>query len=202
MIQAIVLAAGRSRRMGTQKLLLPYGDATVIGHIVDELLLSRVAGITAVVNPQSNAVADELAARAVAVVSNPDPHADMLSSVRCGLRALPPCAAVLVALGDQPSITGRLVDALIERFREGRGDICVPLYQGKRGHPLLFADRYREEVLTRFDDVGLRGLPRVHPEDVVELRVTDPAVLSDMDTPDDYRREVEHRRDAGPHPLR
>ncbi len=101
-----------------------------------------------------------------------------------------------MALGDQPSITTALVDALVAAFPRCGGGILVPLHAGRRGHPILFAGRYREEVLTRFDDVGLRGLIQAHPDDVTELAVSDEAVLSDMDYPEDYRRELARLGDA------
>jgi molybdenum cofactor cytidylyltransferase len=119
----------------------------------------------------------------------------MLSSVRCGLRALPPdCEAVLIALGDQPSITADLVARIVHAFyASGRG-IIVPVHGGKRGHPLLFSARYSQEVLTRYDDLGLRGLLRAHPEDVFELPADSASVLSDMDYPEDYQREQDRLR--------
>jgi len=189
-IRAVVLAAGLSTRMGTQKMLLPFGGATVIGRVADQLLASALAEVVVVVGHEGGRVAAALAGRPVSVVAN-ERYADgMLSSVRCGMRALGPCEAVLVALGDQPSITTALVDELIAAYPGcGRG-VLVPLHAGRRGHPILLADRYRDEVLTRFDDVGLRGLMLAHPDDVAELPVADDAVLSDMDYPEDYRREL------------
>jgi molybdenum cofactor cytidylyltransferase len=114
----------------------------------------------------------------------------MLSSVRCGLRALPAmCEAILVALGDQPAVTAGLVDALVEGFRAGRHRIVVPVHGGRRGHPLLFSADYRPEILTQYDDQGLRGLLGAHPDEVFELPVSTAAVLSDVDYPEDYQRE-------------
>lgn len=197
MIRAIVLAAGRSRRMGAQKLLLPYAGTTVVGRIVDQLLESTLDGVTAVVGPESRRVRAELADRPVALVTNPDPAGEMLSSVRCGLEALPPCQAVLVALGDQPSITCRLVDAMLAAYADTEKGIVVPVHEGRRGHPLLFSDRFREEVMTSFGDLGLRGLLHAHPEEVFGLSVSTSAVLSDMDHPEDYLRELD-RLDEGP----
>ncbi len=190
MIRGIILAAGLSTRMGTQKMLLPFGGATVVAHVAGQLLASALAEVVVIVGHEGERVAEALAERAVRVVVN-ELYADgMLSSVRCGLRALGPCEAVLVALGDQPSITTALVDELITAYpRCGRG-ILVPLHAGRRGHPVLFTGRYRDEVLTRFDDVGLRALMQAQPDDVAEWPVADEAVLSDMDYPEDYRREL------------
>jgi molybdenum cofactor cytidylyltransferase len=194
MMRAIVLAAGRSSRMKTQKLLLPFGGGTVIGYIVDQLLGSALDEVVVVVGHDGERVAEALASRAVRVVTNPDYASGMLSTVRCGLRALAPCDGVLVALGDQPAITSALVDELVGAFaRAGKG-ILVPLHDGMRGHPPLFAARYQDELLTRYDDVGLRGLLTAHPEDVLELSVPTDAVLSDMDYPEDYQQELARLR--------
>ena len=191
MICAIVLAAGESRRMGAPKLLLPFGGGTVISHIVDQLLLSAVSETYVVVGREGDRIAEALAGRPVRVVANPGYEGGMLSSVRCGLGALPqPCEAVLVALGDQPAITRELVDRMIHAFERAGKGILVPCFQGKRGHPVLIAARYRDEILAGYDSAGLRGLLRAHPEDVSELNVETSAVLSDMDYPEDYRREI------------
>lgn len=196
---AIVLAAGRSERMGARKVLLPFGASTVIGHVVDAIARSSIDRIIVVVGsdpePVAKAAAGGLRGRPASIVSNPDPDAGMLSSVRCGLRAVPPqCEAVLVALGDQPRIATAVIDAVVRAFdRSGggaeRGAIVVPVHRGRRGHPLLFAVRHRAEVLERYDAVGLRGLLAAHPGDVLELELEDAAILSDMDAPADYLRE-------------
>jgi molybdenum cofactor cytidylyltransferase len=204
MIWAVILAAGQSRRMGVQKLLLPFGGSrqsrstevgspgrTAIGHIVGEVLRSPVDQTLVVVGRDAARVASALAGLGVTFATNPDPDGDMLSSVRCGLRALPAdCRGVLVALGDQPSITSDLVGRMLDAFGTGDRGIVVPVYGGRRGHPILFSASYGPEILTGFDSVGLRGLLGAHGPDVLELPVTSPCVLSDMDYPEDYRREM------------
>ena len=186
----MVLAAGMSRRMGAHKMLLPWGGGKVIAHIVDELLGSRADRVLVVVGFEGEKVTGQLLGRDVTIVSNADYAEGMLSSVRCGLRALPGgCEKVLVVLGDQPSLTAELVNEMLQA--ETKKGIVVPKYNGKRGHPLLFAIDYREEILTHFNEEGLRGLLRAHPEEVFELNVLNSTVLSDMDCPEDYRREQE-----------
>ena len=171
-------------------MLLPFGGSTVIAHIVDQLLLSRVDRVLVVVGFAGEKVAEQLLDRDVTMVTNADFAEGMLSSVRCGLRALPAgCEKVLVVLGDQPSITVELVNKVLQA--ETEKGIVMPKYNDKRGHPLLFSAGYREEILNDFDEVGLRGLMGAHPEDVFELQVSTEEVLSDMDYPEDYRREQE-----------
>jgi len=190
MICAIVLAAGRSRRMGTQKLLLPFRASTVIGHIVDQVLAGKVEDTYVVVGSDEAAIAEALSDRAVRLVRNPEPDAEMLTSVRRGLQAAPPeCRAVLVVLGDQPGVSVELVDALIGAYLTSGKGLVVPVYEGKRGHPLLLSMGYRDEVLTAHDRVGLRGLLQAHPQDVLEVPASSSAATSDMDHPEDYVRE-------------
>ena len=191
MISAIVLAAGESRRMGAHKVLLPLGSVTVIGHIVDQLLLSVIDRVFVVVGHEGDRIVHALSDRSVTVITNHDYMSGMLSSVRCGIEAMPEQSeAVMVALGDQPSITAELVDNIVRSFRTAGKGILVPLHQGRRGHPIMFSAEYCTEILGQYDDVGLRGLMRGHPEDVFELNVESPAILSDMDFPEDYDREV------------
>jgi len=191
MICAIVLAAGRSQRMGSQKLLLPFAGKTVISYIVDQLAESSVDEVYVVVGSHRKQVSRELSGRPVSIVYNPNYKSDMLSSVRCGLRAISrQCKAVLVALGDQPSVTAKLVDRMLQNFTSTQKQILVPLYNGKRGHPVIFSSIFRDEILTNYDDIGLRGLLHAHSQDIFELSVETSGVLSDMDFPEDYRREL------------
>jgi len=220
MIHAIILAAGLSRRMGQQKLLLPWAGRTLIGHVAGQVAASGVDRIVAVTRGgdapagRGAEVAEALAGLGVGrleIAANPDAEGDMLSSVRRGLRALPgDCEGFLVAIGDQPTITAALIDRMIAAFRKsnpagvgnaaapspsaaagpGGGIIVVPAHQNRRGHPILFASRRRQEILTGLDGVGLRGLLDARAEDVLELPEPCPAILTDLDWPDDYRRAL------------
>lgn len=197
MICAIVLAAGRSSRMGLQKLLLPFAGKTVITHIVDQLLASIIDKVYVVVGHEPDRIAHHLASRPVGVVTNPDYEAGMLSSVRCGFKALSSdCNAVLVALGDQPGITSKLVDDMVRSFNKTDKGILVPLHDGTRGHPILVAKHYQTEILTQYDDIGLRGLLHAHPDDIFELSASTSSVLFDMDYPEDYLRELSQLPDS------
>jgi len=197
MITALVLAAGRSRRMGVQKLLLPLAGQPMIARVVDRVLRSPVDEVLVVTGRDAKLIAEALAGRRVRFVANADTQAEMLSSVRCGLAALPDrCDGVLIVLGDQPGITAETVALLIDAFRSGRGKIVVPSHNGRRGHPLLLSAAYREEIQTRYDDVGLRGLLRAHAADVFEVEVSSPGVLLDIDEPQDYERAAAEFHDA------
>jgi molybdenum cofactor cytidylyltransferase len=178
--------------MGAQKVLLPFGGKTVISHIVDELTASCVDEVHVVVGSQAEKVRAELSGQPVSILNNANYKSGMLSSVRCGLKAISQqCETALVALGDQPSVTTKLIDRMLEAFESIDERILVPLYRGKRGHPIVFSPQYRGEILAQYEGVGLRGLLYAHAEDVFELPVNTSGVLSDMDYPEDYRRELE-----------
>lgn len=191
MICAIILAAGESRRMGTPKLLLPFAGTTVIGHVVDQVLRSRVDQTFVVVGHEADHIATELSGRPISIAINSQYREGMFTSVRCGIRALPrQCDAIMLLLGDQPRITSGLIDEMTRAFPTAGKIILVPVYQGRRGHPILFSARYREEILTHYDDVGLRGLLLAHSDEILEFPVSFSAATSDMDNPEDYQREL------------
>jgi molybdenum cofactor cytidylyltransferase len=200
MIVAVVPAAGLSRRMGKCKQLLPFAGTTIIGHIVDELQRSRVDEVRVVIGHEADRLREELGPRGVRIVVNPDyERTDMLASIRCGLAELPPqCRAILVAPGDQPAVRAELIDAVIDCYLAGSGGIVVPCHASRRGHPVLFAAAYRAEILTGYDQVGLRGLLAVHADDLFELQVPASLMVSDMNYPEDYQRELARRRQAEP----
>jgi molybdenum cofactor cytidylyltransferase len=178
--------------MGAQKVLLPWKGTTVIAAIVEELARARLDRIVVVTGHGAERVAEALAGLPAEAVENRSFEKGMLSSVRCGLRALPPeCGAVLVALGDQPMLDAEVVARLLDVAEEEGKGIAVPVFRGGRGHPLAFRARYRDEILAGFDGEGLRGLLAAHPDEVSEVAVEERWVLGDIDTPEDYRRERE-----------
>ncbi len=189
MICALILAAGRSRRMGTQKLLLPLGGQTVIRRVANQVLRSGVDRVFAVTGPDSTDLRAALEGLNVCLVTNPDPESEMLDSVRCGLRALPQeCTAVLVIPGDQAGITAAVVTAVVHASRRTQRGLVVPTCRGRLGHPLMVSMRYQREILERYDKVGLRGLLHAHPEDVFGVETGPATSQEDMDTPEDYSR--------------
>jgi molybdenum cofactor cytidylyltransferase len=128
----------------------------------------------------------------------------MFSSIRCGLSALPASAqAAVFVLADQPDVPASVIDLLVEAYRREKKGIVLPVYRKKRGHPLLIDLKYRREIAALPPDAGLRGLLRKHPDDILEVRVSYPGVLKDIDDPDDYGRALKAaRKQAGPRPKR
>ncbi len=191
MIWAVVLAAGASRRMGTQKLLLPFGDTTVVGAVVRAALQSRVDRGLVIVGADRAAVRREVAPRGVEIAVNARYKRGMLTSIQAGLAALPGDAeAAVLMLGDQPFLNPATVDALIGDHEADRRGLLVPAFRGRRGHPLLVGLEYRDEVLALDPAQGLRALLQAHPVDIREVPVPDANILRDLDTPEDYQERV------------
>jgi molybdenum cofactor cytidylyltransferase len=115
----------------------------------------------------------------------------MLSSVQCGFRNLPSdIAAVLVFQGDQPFIAPSVIDNVISAYRLSGKGIVMPVFNGKRGHPLLLDRKYREEIAKLDAGEGLRSIARLYRDDVLEVETADPGILRDFDTYDDYMKEL------------
>jgi len=188
MIVAIVLAAGESRRMGTQKLLLPFGDTTVVGAAVRAAKASRAGRTLVVLGSDHEAVRDALEPLSVGFVINPNYRLGMLTSIQAGIRALPPEAkAAVIVLGDQPFLASRVIDGIVEAYGKSAKGIIIPAFKGRRGHPVLIDLKHRAEVVALDPCDGLRALMLAHPEDILEVEVADPNILRDLDTPEDYR---------------
>ena len=191
MIWAVVLAAGESRRMGTQKLLLSFGNTTVVGAVVRTTQASRAGRTLVVLGADRDAIRREIEPRGVDFAVNENYPLGMLTSIQAAFQALPGDArAVVVVLGDQPFLASRVVDEVIAAYEESRKGIIIPTFEGRRGHPVLVDLKYRGEVLAFDPADGLRRLMRTHPEDIGEIEVGDANILRDLDTPEDYKEGV------------
>jgi molybdenum cofactor cytidylyltransferase len=197
MVGAIVLAAGLSSRMGDFKQLLPFGPKTVIEQIVSVLGQCALTEIIVVTGHRAGEVQAALAGSPTPVqtVFNPDYAAgDMLSSLQTGLNALAPqTAAALLCLGDQPAIQAGVVQQLLTCFAaEGPGQLYIPSFTRRAGHPLLIPSPFWPAILA-LPAGGQPGLRQVVQAETTPRRyvtVDTPSILRDMDTPEDYQREL------------
>jgi molybdenum cofactor cytidylyltransferase len=186
-ISAILLGAGESKRMGVDKLSLPWRRKTVLEHCFETLLQSEVQEIVVVLGNRNQRVKNRFQVWKTKVVVNPYSKMGMSTSVRSGLEAIHPnCHGILIALGDQPFLKKRTINALISAFDQGKGGIVVPSFRGRRGHPVIFHKRYKKELLNLKGDVGGRSIIERHPEDVRVLHLRSEGVIMDVDTWQDY----------------
>jgi molybdenum cofactor cytidylyltransferase len=202
MIAGIVLAAGRSRRMGAPKPLLVFRGATFLERVVRALRGGGCGRVVVVVGPEADPAATRIAEAARAagaeVVVNPVPEAEQVDSLRAGLAALPPDAeAAVVAPADMPGMDAAAVRALVDAFRARGAPVVRATHGGRHGHPVLFARRVFPELFADPLPEGARSVIRAHADEVEEVPVASAAVLLDVDTPADYRRLLEEGGDAG-----
>ncbi|MCU0366946.1 MAG: nucleotidyltransferase family protein [Bacteroidales bacterium] len=190
-IWGIVLAAGESKRMGSPKMSLPFRQKTIIETVIANVMASKVEKSIVVLGANHDEVLSLTEKYPVVNCFNANYKAGMLSSVKCGFEHLPPdFRAALVLLGDQPMIDTEVIDLVIETYNKSDRGIVVPVHNGKRGHPLLVDNRYREEIYGLAGPDGLRGLLKKHPEDILEVESLHSSVLKDIDTHEDYLNEV------------
>jgi molybdenum cofactor cytidylyltransferase len=193
MIPAIVLAAGKSSRMGRPKAALPLaGGDTFITRIVRTLKDASVEDVVVVVGHDAKAVIDAFAASDLEArfVENPDYEQGQLSSLLAGLRVVdrPGVTAALVTLVDVPLVSAATVRAVVDRYRETRAPIVRPVRGDKHGHPVLI-DRLLFDALRRADPAqGAKTVIRANVSTAGNVIVDDDGAFVDADTPDDYER--------------
>lgn len=185
-IVAIILAAGRSTRMGgPNKLLAELDGKKLVRIATEQALASKASDVVVVTGHQAELVEQALAGLKVRFVRNPDFAGGLASSVKAGIAAVPPNAdGAVVCLGDMPLIDAHLIDRLIESFAPDRGNlIVVPVADGRRGNPVLWSRRFFTELMTLEGDIGARHLIAKHGEAVAEVPVQGDSAFLDIDTP-------------------
>jgi len=189
MIVALVLAAGRSMRMGSPKLLAPVGDRPLLAHVLDAARGSRCDDVLVVLGDRADEVGEVAARAGVRTLTNARYAAGMGTSVAAGIAALPPtCEAVVVLLGDQPFVTPAIIDALIEAYRTTGMPLIVSRYGTARGAPTMIGQRMFAEARALTGDVGGRVLLERHPDLVAAVDLGPGTASWDVDTPEDLAR--------------
>ena len=183
-IAAIVLAAGLSSRMGSNKLIEEIEGEPMVRLVVQAVLASRARPVFVVVGHDRENIVSALDGLDVQIVENPAYGEGLGTSISTGVVTVPDsCAGALIILGDMPGISPGLIDRLIEHFESaGRDAICVATHGGRRGHPVLFASRYFSELTSSSGDVGARRILAAHADSLVDIEAGDDAPLADIDT--------------------
>jgi molybdenum cofactor cytidylyltransferase len=186
-IAAIVLAAGKSTRMGgPNKLLSDVGGKLMVRIAADEALASKASPVFVVTGHQQEQVRAALKDLPVTFVHNPEFADGLSTSVKAGVAALPEeIDGAIVCLGDMPQVDAALIDRMLSAFDPEKGAlIVVPTAEGKRGNPVLWSRRFFPELLALEGDIGARQLIAAYPEAIVEVPVGDSGAFRDIDTPD------------------
>ncbi len=198
-VYGLLLAAGRSTRMGQPKQLLDWRGRPLVAHLTAVALASRLDGIIVVVGAAEAEVRAALRDLPVTIVTNPAYTSGMASSLATGLRALPAdAAAALILLVDQPLVTPALLNRLIDVWQTQPAALAVvPFFQGERGNPALIAAPLFADLLTLEGDTGARAIFARYPDRILRLDLDDPAVITDIDTPGDVARLRASRQAEG-----
>jgi molybdenum cofactor cytidylyltransferase len=185
-VAAVILAAGRSTRMGQAKQLLPLGNTTVLETTIANVQRSAASEVVLVLG----AAADRIRLQpGIHTVFNPNYEQGMASSLQAGISALSPAiTAALIVLGDQPFVQPATLDQLISSHHHAGDSILIPTWQGTRGNPVLIPRGLFPEVMQLEGDTGCRVLFGRHPEALENIEVEDEGILLDIDNQEDYRR--------------
>jgi molybdenum cofactor cytidylyltransferase len=190
MISAIILAAGQSTRMGRPKMPLPWGQSTVLGHVIDVFHAAEIGDVL-VVTGANRSAAEQIAEAGGARTAYNAEYAteEMLGSLQAGLRAMgPEVQAILMALGDQPQILENTVRLIVDVYakRSLALALIVPSYQMRRGHPWLVGRPLWDGILAMRSPKTSRDFLQEHAQVITYVDVDTPTILQDVDTPEDY----------------
>jgi molybdenum cofactor cytidylyltransferase len=196
MLAAAILAAGESRRMGTPKALLPYRDRTFAEQLVETMKHPRV-GITRIVfGAGAQELQEKLHIDPDSIVVNEDWQKGQLTSIQAAIRSLPKGATegLMICPVDHPLISTKLVNELIEAFDSNTKRIVLPVFQSRRGHPVIFHASLYDELLAASVEVGARQVVWAHAQEVLEVPTEENAVILNLNDPATLRKAMEDKR--------
>ncbi len=187
MLAAVILSGGASRRMGSPKALLPYQGRPFLEHLLDVTALPEIGVRRVVLGAHAEPITRAIRLKADEVVINEKWEEGQLSSIQAAIRSLPAgTAGMLLCLIDHPLISGNLVQELIADFRASQKLIVLPVYKGRRGHPLIFSSRLYDELLNAPRDTGARSVVWAHTQDISEVPTTEEGCILNLNNPETF----------------
>lgn len=192
-VAGLILAAGESSRMGTDKAVLFYGSSTFLETILNTLREAGVERVAVVLGYHADEIRGSVNLRGAEVVINAGYRRGQTSSLQIGLEALesPELDAVVLCLVDHPAVSAQTLRRLIGAFCESRAPVVIPTHQGRRGHPLVIGRQLFEELKSLEADAGANTVVRKYQETTQFVEVNDPGILLDIDDLESYRRLID-----------
>jgi molybdenum cofactor cytidylyltransferase len=192
MLAAVILSGGASRRMGSPKALLPFHGRPFLEHLLDVIKHPKIGARRVVLGAHAESIAKAVHLNADEVVINEDWEQGQLSSIRAALRSLPAGTdGILLCLVDHPLISETLVNGLIEQFYATGATVVVPVYQGRRGHPVIFSAAVYEELEKAPEEQGARSVVWAHKEQVSEYITDEEGCVLNLNDPGTFERASE-----------
>lgn len=189
MLAAVILSGGASRRMGSPKALLPYQGRPFLDHLLDITKHPRIGVRRVVLGADAGPIIKEIQLPPEEIVVNHEWEEGQLSSIHAALRSLPPgTEGVLLCPVDHPLVSAALVDELIEAFTKTRAPVVVPLYEGRRGHPVIFSSAVYEELLSAPMDKGARAVVWAHAGEIAEVPTNEEGCVLNLNDPDTFQK--------------
>ncbi len=187
LLSCIILAAGKSSRMGCNKLLLNYKGKEIIRHTIEKTLSVNNCEIIVVLGHEAEKLKEILHEYPIKLAYNMNYNQGQSTSLKKGLEQVSKKSlGFLFMLGDQPIIKIQTIEILVKTFLANPDKIIVPYYNNKRGNPVIFPKSYHADILKLQGDIGARSL--ITEDKVIKITVDDPGVILDIDTPEEYKR--------------
>ena len=189
MLAAVILSGGASRRMGSPKALLDYQGRPFLQHLLDVSHHPRVGVRRVVLGVHAEPISKAIQLSPDEVVINADWEKGQLSSIQAALRSLPAGTdGILLCLIDHPLITAALVSDLISCFYESRPPIVLPVFDGRRGHPVIFSSKVYPELESAALEVGARAVVWAHKHDICEFHTNEEGCVLNLNDPETFDR--------------